>query len=51
MTQMSLAWILSHPWVSSILLGVRNMEQLDQAFQALNQTQFTPEELAAIAAI
>lgn len=51
LTEMSLAWVLSHPWVSSVLVGVRNREQLDQALRSLELPPFSPEELAAITAI
>jgi aryl-alcohol dehydrogenase-like predicted oxidoreductase len=46
-TQLSLAWILSRPGVSSIVLGVRNSSQLEDQLGALD-VDFTDGELAGI---
>jgi len=34
LVQLSLAWVLSQPGVSSVLIGARNIAQVDQAFEA-----------------
>lgn len=43
--QVSLAWMLTKPFVSSILLGANKMEQLEDNLGAVN-VQLSPEELA-----
>jgi aryl-alcohol dehydrogenase-like predicted oxidoreductase len=43
--QVSLAWMLTKPFVSSILLGANKMEQLEDNLGAAN-VQLSPEELA-----
>ena len=47
MMQMSLAWTLEHPAVTSVLLGPRTPEQLDQLLTADGIT-LTPDTLDAI---
>lgn len=34
MVQMALAWTLNQPYISSVLIGARNTDQVDQAFEA-----------------
>ena len=34
MVQMALAWTLNQPYISSVLIGARNTDQVDQAFAA-----------------
>jgi aryl-alcohol dehydrogenase-like predicted oxidoreductase len=46
-TQLSLAWILQRPGVSSVVLGTRNTTQLDDQVGAVGM-DFTDEELARI---
>jgi aryl-alcohol dehydrogenase-like predicted oxidoreductase len=41
------AWALRHPAVTSVILGPRTQEQLDDSLEAVNVT-FTDEEIAAI---
>ncbi len=47
---LSVAWVVSHPAVTSALVGARNVEQLDQAL-ASQEITLTPEEREAIAAL
>ncbi|MBO7500068.1 MAG: aldo/keto reductase [Fibrobacterales bacterium] len=48
LAQLALNWILSHKWVSSILVGARSLEQLDQNLAALVRPRLTDAELAEI---
>jgi aryl-alcohol dehydrogenase-like predicted oxidoreductase len=43
-SQLSLAWLLSRPAVSSVIIGVRTFEQLEDNLSAA-QVQLSPEEL------
>ena len=51
LAQLALNWILSHKWVSSILVGARSLEQLDQNLAALERPRLTDAELAEIDAV
>ena len=48
LTQMALAWVLRDPRVTSALIGVRNVAQLDEDLAALQRLDFSTEELAEI---
>jgi L-glyceraldehyde 3-phosphate reductase len=45
---MAIAWVLRDNRITSALIGARNVEQLDNSLDALNQLQFTDAELAEI---
>lgn len=51
LTDFSLAWILSHQSVTSVILGARNMRQIEENLEALEVPAFTAEELAEIDAV
>ena len=48
MVQLSLAWVLRRPEMTSALIGVRTLDQLKDNLGALDNLDFTGEELAAI---
>ena len=48
MVQLALAWVLRRPEVTSALIGVRNLEQLKDNLGALDNLEFSAEELDAI---
>jgi L-glyceraldehyde 3-phosphate reductase len=48
LVQLALAWVLRRPEVTSALIGVRNVEQLDENLGALTKLAFSAEELSAI---
>jgi len=48
LTQMALAWVLRDPRVTSALIGVRSVAQLDEDLAALQRLDFSDEELAEI---
>ncbi len=48
LAQMSLAWVLYHPGITSAIVGVSRVAQLDENLAALNNLEFSPEELALI---
>lgn len=48
LAQMAIAWTLRDPRVTSSLVGVRNVDQLEDSLGALNNLTFTSEELADI---
>ncbi|MEX2382402.1 MAG: aldo/keto reductase, partial [Opitutales bacterium] len=48
LAQMALAWVLRQPAVTSVIIGASSVAQLDENLQALNRSDFSPEELAAI---
>ncbi len=45
--QVALAWLLSHPQVTSVIVGARTPEQLDDNLQA-SKLELTPEDLRAL---
>lgn len=48
LAQMSLAWVLHHPAVTSVLIGASRPAQILENLEMLNNTDFTAEELARI---
>ena len=48
LSQMSLAWILRHDRVTSVLIGASRISQIDDALGIIENRQFTQEELKAI---
>lgn len=48
LAQMAIAWVLRDPRVTSALIGARTVEQLDNSLDAVNNLDFSAEELAAI---
>ncbi|HZW02494.1 MAG TPA: aldo/keto reductase [Anaerolineaceae bacterium] len=50
-SQMALAWCLRKRQVTSVLIGARNVTQIEQNVAALDQLEFTEDELARIEAI
>ena len=48
LAQMALAWVLRGGRVTSALIGASSVEQLENSLGALDNLEFTPEELAAI---
>ncbi|MCC6548262.1 aldo/keto reductase [Candidatus Sumerlaeota bacterium] len=48
LAQMALVWLLRDPRVTSVLIGVSRMEQLDQNLDALKNKGFSEEELNTI---
>jgi L-glyceraldehyde 3-phosphate reductase len=48
LSQMALAWVLRPGGVTSAVIGVSSVEQLDENLKAAENTEFTDEELAEI---
>jgi L-glyceraldehyde 3-phosphate reductase len=48
LAQLALAWTLRDPRVTSTLIGVSSVPQLEQDLAALRKLDFSPDELAAI---
>jgi L-glyceraldehyde 3-phosphate reductase len=48
LAQMAVAWTLRDPRVTSALIGVRNVEQLENSLGALNKLDFSDDELREI---
>ena len=48
LAQMALAWVLRDPVITTALIGVSKVSQLEDNLAALNNLKFAPEELAAI---
>jgi L-glyceraldehyde 3-phosphate reductase len=48
LAQMSIAWLLAKPWVTSVLIGASRWSQIEDDLGALGNTSFSREELAAI---
>ena len=48
LAQMSLAWVLNNKAVTSALIGVRNLKQLNENIASLNNLDFTKSELTLI---
>jgi len=51
LAQMSLAWVLRQPAVTTALIGASKPEQVDENVAAVNRLDFTAEELARIETI
>jgi L-glyceraldehyde 3-phosphate reductase len=51
LAQMALAWVLRDKRVTSALIGASRVEQIDQNIAALENLQFTSEELSQIDAV
>lgn len=51
LSQMSLAWILRHDRITSVLIGASRVSQIDDALGMIANRQFTQEELKAIEVI
>ncbi len=47
-SQMALSWVLRHKEVTSALIGARNLKQLDECLDSLNNLNFTRNELKSI---
>ena len=45
---MSIAWVLNNKAVTSALIGVRNLKQLNENVASLNNLDFTKSELTLI---
>jgi L-glyceraldehyde 3-phosphate reductase len=48
LAQMAIAWVLRHPGMTSALVGASKVSQVEDCVAALNNLEFTPQELAAI---
>ena len=48
LSQMAIAWLLNRPNVASVLIGASSANQLKENFAALDQLQFSTEELKLI---
>ena len=48
LAQMSIAWLLSKPYVTSVLVGASRWPQIEDNLGALQNTSFSADELAAI---
>jgi len=48
LSQMAIAWLLSRPNVSSVLIGASSTHQLKENVGALKQLKFSQEELSLI---
>jgi L-glyceraldehyde 3-phosphate reductase len=48
LAQMALAWVLRDPRITSALIGASSVEQLDENLDALNNLDFSADELARI---
>ena len=48
LAQLALAWVLRDPAVASTLVGASSVEQLDENLGALDNLEFTADELSEI---
>jgi L-glyceraldehyde 3-phosphate reductase len=48
LAQLALAWVLRDPTVASTLVGASSVAQLEENLGALDNLEFTPEELSEI---
>ena len=48
LAQMAVAWLLKDPRVTSVLIGVSKVEQLDDNLKTLDNLNFSEEELRKI---
>jgi L-glyceraldehyde 3-phosphate reductase len=48
LAQMALAWVVRDPRVTSVLMGASSWRQIQEGIGALDNTQFSPQELGEI---
>lgn len=48
LAQMSIAWLLAKPFVTTVLIGASRWGQIEDNLGALKNTEFSPEDLSAI---
>ena len=48
LSQMALAWVLRDPRITSAIIGVSSVRQLEENLAALDQLEFSPDELEQI---
>jgi len=48
LAQMSIAWLLAKPYITSVLIGASRWSQIEENLGAANNKSFTADELAAI---
>jgi L-glyceraldehyde 3-phosphate reductase len=48
LAQMSIAWLLAKPFITSVLIGASRWSQIEDNLGALQKITFSPEELSAI---
>jgi len=48
LSQMALAWVLRDPRITSAIIGVSSVRQLEENLAALDQPEFSPDELEQI---
>jgi L-glyceraldehyde 3-phosphate reductase len=48
LAQMAIAWALRHPPIASVLIGVKNVDQLEDNLRALGNLEFSSDELEQI---
>ncbi len=48
MAQLAIAWVLRHPQMTSALIGASKVSQIEDSVAALNNLEFSDEELQAI---
>ena len=51
MAQMAIAWVLRNPGMTSALIGASKIRHIEEAVAALDNLDFSAEELAEIEAI
>lgn len=51
LTHMALAWVLAQPSMTSVIVGARNLEQMDDNLQTLANLSFSDDELEEINSI
>jgi L-glyceraldehyde 3-phosphate reductase len=51
LAQLALSWVLRDPRITSVVVGASSVQQLQDNIAAIQQLEFTPEELAAIDAV
>lgn len=48
LAQMALAWVLNKPEITSVLIGARNVDQLEDSLKCLKSPHFSKDELSLI---
>ena len=48
LSQMAISWVLSNNYVTSALIGVRNLDQLKENLESLNKLSFSASEMKII---
>jgi L-glyceraldehyde 3-phosphate reductase len=48
LSEMAIAWLLARQEMTSVIIGARTMQQMEDCIRSVENIEFTPEELQLI---